>query len=771
MRTLPLVALATVALFAPFYPTLPAQAAPLRGQAVPPTQAQDRAALLDGVHNLVAPQCLPGPLAVFGDNAFVLATGREGKEHLPLFAAAQAGAGRLVVGGHEGFFGAAAMQNTDNVRFFQNTLAWTSGGKALAGLRVGVLDGYGKAMIAQTGAAVVSLSPADLPRQLASVDVLFLDQDALRGNTAGAANVSAWLRGGGGVVISGPAWGWQQTNPEKSLSRDHSGNRLTGPFGIAFADGTLDSTGAGGAFTVNPDAPDLALTHATNALDALARHADKTTLLAPADLAQVTQTLAGAVAALPDNAPFAVRVRTLATRYGGDALPSRTAPITTAMPFARLKAVLDAQALRRLPADKVTAHPASATFPGPVPAQAPRLEAQTIAVDTHIPNWHSTGLYAAPGEVITITVPSGAARKGLGVRIGTHTDRLWNLAKWPRFPDISVYQPLTSTTVKVASAFGGAVLIDVPVGSTLGVVTVRVDGAVAAPYFVRGKTDLATWRNTLRNNPAPWAELQGDRVILSVPSSVVRALDDPDALMAYWDEVADRAADLYAIPRQRARQERYCADIEISAGYMHSGYPIMTHDDVALRFTNLAALRATGGDTWGFYHELGHNHQQRDWTWDGCGEVTNNLFSLYGGEVFNHTYQNGDYANAHGAIAPDKRKAVIAKYLAGGANYDEWKSQPFIALMMYIQLRQAFGWEPFTRVFAEYRDLPAGAHPKTDDERRDQWLVRFSRAVGRNLGPFYQAWGVPTSDAARAQVNNLPPWMPSDLPTRTTSNQ
>ena len=33
--------------------------------------------------------------------------------------------------------------------------------------------------------------------------------------------------------------------------------------------------------------------------------------------------------------------------------------------------------------------------------------------------------------------------------------------------------------------------------------------------------------------------------------------------------------------------------------------------------------------------------------------------------------------------------------------------------------------------------------PKSDDEKRDQWLVRFSRQVGRNLGPFFEAWGVP----------------------------
>ena len=33
---------------------------------------------------------------------------------------------------------------------------------------------------------------------------------------------------------------------------------------------------------------------------------------------------------------------------------------------------------------------------------------------------------------------------------------------------------------------------------------------------------------------------------------------------------------------ERKRPERYAADIQISAGYMHSGYPIMTHLDAPL---------------------------------------------------------------------------------------------------------------------------------------------------------------------------------------------
>jgi hypothetical protein len=43
-------------------------------------------------------------------------------------------------------------------------------------------------------------------------------------------------------------------------------------------------------------------------------------------------------------------------------------------------------------------------------------------------------------------------------------------------------------------------------------------------------------------------------------------------------------------------------------------------------------------------------------------------------------------------------------------------------------------------------------------------MVRFSKAVGKDLGPFFQAWGVPTTEKARQEIASLPDWMPPDWP-------
>jgi hypothetical protein len=223
--------------------------------------------------------------------------------------------------------------------------------------------------------------------------------------------------------------------------------------------------------------------------------------------------------------------------------------------------------------------------------------------------------------------------------------------------------------------------------------------------------------------------------------------------MTWWDRVADGAADLFQIPRDRPRAERYVADVQISAGYMHSGYPIMTHLDAAPRMVDLPTLRTKG--EWGLFHELGHNHQRPEWTFAGTGEVTNNLLPLYLLETL------CDHAPVHEAFTPAARAKKEKRYVAGGSDFAAWQKDPFLALIMYQQLRDGFGWETYQKVFAEYRDLKPGERPKSDLEKHDQWMVRFSRAAGRNLGPFFQHWGIPTSEAARQSIADLPAWSPN----------
>jgi hypothetical protein len=409
-----------------------------------------------------------------------------------------------------------------------------------------------------------------------------------------------------------------------------------------------------------------------------------------------------------------------------------------------------------LPADAVIAHPAGDDFPGAVPADAPRIP-RSIPLETEIPRWHSTGLYAAPGETITVRVPEHAVGQGLQLRIGCHKDKLWaeRIGIWKRVPEITRVWRLDGAMTRCANAFGGPIYIVVPRGCAMGTTVVEIEGGVAAPFFERGKTRVQEWRETLRHAPAPWAELAGHKLILSLPSDQVRRLEDPQAVVAFWDAVVAAQDELAAVT-DRVSPERIVLDRQISAGYMHSGYPIMAHLDQASKVANLEALHQ---GNWGLFHELGHNHQRRDWTFQGTGEVTCNLFSMYTFERVCRLPMEG-----HRAMKHDKRAQRMSRYFDGEGTFADWTSDPFLALLTYHQLIQGFGWEPFTAVFQEYQTLSKSERPSEDSARRDQFMVRFSKQVNRNLGPFFEAWKIPTSDAARESIRHLPAWMPEGFP-------
>lgn len=471
------------------------------------------------------------------------------------------------------------------------------------------------------------------------------------------------------------------------------------------------------------------------------------------------QRLAKAMPRLVDAAhPLHAQLAELWQQRQQDLLPSQRHKITARDPLARTLVRFDDERTLRLDVAGMQPHPAAAAFPGSVPDDAQPVHRE-LKLDLTVPGRHSLGLYAAPAAPITLRFGKDAVLPpDLRVRLGAHSDNIARRSAWPRMPRISRVFPVSGPQLKVANAYGGLVYIEVPNGAD-GELTVAVDGAIDAPLFVLGQTDVAAWRQTIRNAPGPWAELAADKIILTVPSSSVRKLDDPTAVLQFWDRAADAAADLSARPRDRERPERYCADLEISAGYMHSGYPLMTHLDAAADMVDIDRMQ---GGTWGLFHELGHNHQNKDWTFAGTTEVTVNLFSLY----LNETLCQKDWQQAWGGNVAKAEVRLAAALQQGRKPWgtDEGKPDYGLRLLMYSQLQRAFGWDAFKQCFAEYRTLAASARPKDDAQKRDQWLVRFSRTVGRDLGPFFEAWGLETSAKARAEVANLPAWMPADWP-------
>jgi hypothetical protein len=729
--------------------------------------ASDRQTLLAGVTQVgVNNGAVPGPLALFAPDAFavVTTTTNEGVR-APVVAAAPLGAGRVVAFGHGSFFNAVSRQIGQTGQLILNSVCWSARAQQpLVAVKISGSDQPALiAFLQAQGFQTQALQSPVTSAQLVGVGAVIIDIGSPTASEIAA--VQSYVTNGGGLVASGIGWPWVQSNPGISLV-NHPGNQLLAPAGIAWAGSYISGT----LYPVEASMPPLIT--ADSALD-LVLSPDLGTA-APADVTQAVGALRLVASILPATETRVWgRAQPLITS-ASTAVPTIAAPLKgTSQPRFIVGRTFLLQRQLQQPPSAVTALPAANDFPGAVPAAAARVT-RTISIDASASQtasgarWYSTGLYAAPGEAITIDIPVLAAAKKLSVRIGAHSDQLWGRSEWWRVPQIDHVVPLSTAQTVAASAFGGLIYLVVPAGSDLGSITITISGGVEAPRFVLGQTSLTTWRDQIRHFPAPWAELESANLILTVQSAAIRTLDSPDTVLQFWDRVQEANRDLAGWPVGKERPMRMVFDRQISAGYMHAGYPVMayttyysdTPQSDALTLASRPPAEAAQ-NSWGFFHELGHNHQNGDWTFNGTTEVTVNLFTMYAIEQVYGAPKEVGLAD----VSHETQRQYMINYFSRGAKFDQWKLSPFTGLAMYIQLIDAFGWDSFKTVFREYLALSAAERPADDAAKRDQWMVRYSQTVGRNLGPFFDAWGIPTTAAARQSIASLPAWMPEpDFP-------
>ena len=721
------------------------------------TQLQeDIARLTAGVVKIAKPG-VPGPIACVSENSFPVILGKAGGFDQAVIAAARFGKGKIVAFGHNGFMEKPASEEADTPKLLANAAKWAArsprSGKAkpVAGL-VFALD-MAKPL-EKLGFEVKFLGCPGWKDRTGEIDLL-VGSNLLPDREHEMA-LTEFISNGGGFLTSGLAWGWMQLNPQLDLLRDHPLNRVLAPMGLAFVDGYINEIGA----EKIGDSQWLHRAHAVDALSCLEllQHTLNQQTQASGQVSPEEQALAVVTAAyrwLPENASsFRGRVNSVGRAFPRPIIPTRKNPLGKS-PLARLALIIDHLAAIKSKADSMPSADSAADYPGAPSDNAQRVTREA-AIDISVAGWASTGLWALAGETVEVTLPEACSEKGFFIRIGCHTDKNWHLAEWSRHPEIFRSFPAKAGLNKVFNPHGGLIYLEVPRQQepmpTKPVNIKIAGGVVEAPFFVLGKTDNESWKQ-LRNAPAPWAELSCERIILTVPSSEIRSLDDPETLMRFWHRVSGYYEELGSRPLDR-RPQRIVADRQISNGWLHAGYPIMANIDVAPKMVNLKGLANPEKDVegaWGFWHELGHNNQKPEWTFNGATEVTCNLFSLFVEEKVrgvaprNHPWLKGQVAR-------------VQNYLAK-PDFEVWKKDPGLGLCFFVELQDKFGWKAFQKFFASYVSSDSVA-PATDQEKLDQWLIRMSRATGRNLSSHFMKWGIPVSEEARRQTVSLPLWQP-----------
>jgi hypothetical protein len=715
----------------------------------------DHEALADGVSSVDLGGSLPSALVLSGQATCPIMLDGGGKV---VVGSGRYGAGRFIEVGHEGLLAGGA--GGDGARLAANAARWAAGEGRRAVVEPGLgavnslLEGEGftVSVVGSGPALIEALADADLYVATTYGERSAEEIDALH----------SFVDAGGGLMLGGHAWWWAySTGLDPALG--YPGNAVLGPMGLwvtaQTTDGGVDEVGAEAASD---------LLHHRRALDLLLAHLAGTAPLDRPDQVTGAATVGFAISALPLSvSAYFDPARAFLSALPRPVIPTEAAPISPASaPIEGVVLRLESKLATQAAVDEVLVPASAADFPGEPEDGAvvgrislplrPRFEGYPSFYafsGAGSPLWLSTGAWALAGGPVTAQIPAAWAGQGLRLRVGGWTDTLWHLDDWWRNPEISRSEALDAEITELASGFGGLVYLEVPAGVDLPEGELVLDGVVAAPRYVRGETTDPSWAEA----PAPWAELEGEHVVLMLPRGAAAEVEDPEALLALWDAVMEAQAALASMPLPRARKERIQLDRQISAGWMHSGYPIMAYTAVQTELSDLDALMSVG--SWGAFHELGHNHQHRSAELEGTTEATVNLWSVYAMEEVIGLPRG----EAHPALAPAERAARIDAYIAGGSDYAaDWSV--WTALETYLQVQERFGWAPFQRVFARYRAEPSA--PANEQARLDRWATWTSEEVGMDLSGFYRAWGWPLSPSVDAALAGLPDWTDHPLADR-----
>lgn len=708
----------------------------------------ERGKILAGVKS-VPKTGAPGPVGIWGTMAFPIlsAPDKDGVE-IAVGAAAAYAKGRIIVFGHNSYLDGGA--GGDHAKLIENCVKWVGAkDKPRVGLR-----GVKKDILEAAGFRTETFTAVDT-KSLNDFDVVIMNIQSVTSPEEGAA-VAEFIKKGGGIIAGMTGWAFGQTSGGKELSIAHGVNQALMPAGVAITD--MSAFDQLRSFEARLELPPMM--NAATAITAIKKQREGGPAIDPAAIKQGTNAIQIALAAQPPDRSSLRDAVTAALGKSDDSAgpqPTAAAPLTTAKDnAARLRLGMETRVLRLAGGETTAAHPAHVSFPGKAPADAPRITRE-INVNPTIPGWTSTGLYAAAGETISVTVPASIAEQGYAVRIGCHSDTLYHLDEWKRAPDITKSVTIATAETKAASAFGGLVYIEVPGNAKqTSTFTATVKNAIPSPLFVLGQTTDEQWNSEIKKQPGHWAEFACANLILTCPTEVARTVSNPTELMTFWQKVVEAQDDVSNQATERRRPERIVADVQISAGYMHSGYPIMIPTSAGPEMVTFGRLKFPG---WGFYHEIGHNHQRSKFTFDGTGEVTNNVIGMY----CYHEVLKKDWLIGHTAITSEARKEHIDKIKRSSDKWQTWRSEPFTALTTYIQIMQEFGWESWRKYLHSFSDSSFGPEPKDDAEARDQFLVRYSTIVNKNLGPFFDFWGIPVSSSAKEKVSKLETWMPKGV--------
>lgn len=680
--------------------------------------------ILLGVASLVNPT-QPGHMIVYGPTAISVSNYPGGNLDDPMIAAATLGAGRVIaVPDHQWLNLDTYGSDPSMSAFYKNSIAWLADSSSLA-LNIVTYDDAGHAtwLTSQGYTNVTNATDATLSTQLATADVFVA---AWLGSTVPAVvlqTIADYTRAGGGLFIAdygvGYDWWWGQA------TEDIPGNRLLRPAGIGF---TKDWPHGSSAQPINRASGQLSF-------EDIVAVVNQPGAATQADRDLVTDSLGKLDSVLAPDDILQVSLDAAILGHTSAITPTPATPVSDS--FSKALLGWESNYWRSRPVAETVAHRAAFDV-GPT---APRVSAvRTIsAPDGHATINIPTGLYAAPGDIVTVTVPAGFQTKGLRARI-SHLRTDLGDTNYYHMPFQQLHFDLDSSSVDIASPYGGLIAIEAESGEdgiTGGVF--GFSNVVEAPYYVHGITTDVEWTAGIRDRQTPFGVLVTDKSIHVIESEAhLRMLSDPTRVMQIWEDMIRYIEEFYSYTTYRPLRVHH--DYQPAGGF--STFP-QSYNVTSVLLDYKSLVNYGYGLT---HHEYGHIVDPSQMHIDNFSEAAPNFGGMYTSRFFSpFTYR------PRGAKERIRRYATsqtVSLWSTAPHSYHHEKITPFICLA------DTFGWDKLINVVAELKQTS----PANNQEKLDNWLTLYGSEIGHDISPFFALWQLTPTASALAAVSALPEW-------------
>lgn len=331
---------------------------------------------------------------------------------------------------------------------------------------------------------------------------------------------------------------------------------------------------------------------------------------------------------------------------------------------------------------------------------------------------------------------------------------------------------LTSGSNTITDPYGGPVYLRLPGDGERARVTFTA-GAVTLPTFALGRTTESQFQELVDSSTASaYVELTSPHAIITVSrdSFLTYRNEDHGRLMNLVESlIASHAAvsgldGSSALHSRRAGPYHFNEVTKVPTGvgayatHYFNAFPASYLD-------RLITVEGVSNRGWGFYHELGHLHQQFAYRPAGLTEVSVNIYSLAVQRLFGQT---SNLLTVNATTGLNWFQTALPKLGTAGLSF----AASFGAYEKLVSLRQlelAFGTDIWPRLHKLIREENPQSDWQTQDALRwTNFATYTSRITGYDLTGFYvDKWAYPIDADGRAALAALnlptPPVDPSTL--------